>query len=404
MERTEELLRDELRRTTGPLPPGRDVMVARVVAARRRRVAVGAALAVVLFGAVASTASVFIVGAARGIESGSATTPRLHQNELVNVVFTDPAHGYVVQQRCTLDEPGPVPAGAPTPDIHQDCRSQLLVTADGGLTWQERDLPAEPATKDSIMDLTYGHSLMLWVHESGALAFGSWDRLYWTTVDSGQTWQQSPTPREIGPAGSLAAFTLDDRLTFLATGPGAPHLVHDTNPLVPATDGSYWLTCGGDPCVYVTRDHGQTWQTLAPVGAATRVEWVATVDGQQVYAGVRVPGGTRLARSTDGGATWTEVPGLADAAPKGAKALALPNGDLLLAQTGPDGGLRLLRAGTTVLEPVTGAPAVVMALYRTGGVIVAAQIMQQSDDPNLSSIVSVSSDATTWHAVPPPPG
>jgi hypothetical protein len=82
----------------------------------------------------------------------------------------------------------------------------------------------------------------------------------------------------------------------------------------------------------------------------------------------------------------------------------LPNGDLIVARTGPDGGVYRIKAGTAVLEPLTGAPAHVAALYASGGVVVAAPAWDERDEPDVTTVVSVSSDGgTTWDTVPAPP-
>ncbi len=62
-----------------------------------------------------------------------------------------------------------------------------------------------------------------------------------------------------------------------------------------------------------------------------------------------------------------------------------------------------LKAGASVLEKLDQAPQHPKALYLSGGVIVAAQAWDQREEPDLESVVSVSSDGgTTWTAVPPP--
>jgi hypothetical protein len=403
VQRIEELLREEFRRADQTAVPGRDAMLARVMKARRRRVAGAAAgCGAVLVGAAAMAVSV-VQPYGAGTQSGGPAPQREYSTELINTVFTDDRHGFVVQQTCSMDELGRVPDGAPTPDVHRECSSQLLVTADAGHTWHERALPGDPATKDAGVNLVPGHSLMLWVDDSGRLAFGGWNRRYWTTTDGASTWQESSLPRDTGSAGSFGTFTADDRLTFLTTPP--PDLMlykkEDKNPIVPATDGSFWGACATDPCVRVTRDHGSTWQTLSTIDSATAVEWVATSNGRTIHASVRTGAGSRLVSSTNAGATWTDVLGLDRL---GAGGLALPNGDLLLASS-EEGGVYRLKAGTTALEKLTGAPAHLNALYLTARVVVAAPTWDQRNDWDFRSVVSVSADGgTTWNTVPAFPG
>lgn len=398
MQRLEELLRDQLRQTNGSLPVTRDAMLARVAKVRRRRAGIVAAGLTVLAvsGAAALTG---MLGPRIGQQFGSDQPVRQYSAQLLNVVFTDPQHGFVLQRLCSEDVVAAVPDDAPTPDVHRDCTSQLLVTADAGQSWQERALPGEPATKDADVELISGHSLMLWVDGPGTVAMGGWNRRYWTTADGALTWTESATPRDTGPAGSLATFDIGGRLTFLASyPPGGANAIGDKSPLTAATDGSFWVRCTSSPCVRVTRDHGQTWQAN-PV-EATAVDWVSTLDGVTVFAGVRSASGQRLIRSADGGVTWSDVVTLAQT---GAGGLALANGDVIIAQSGEVGGLLRFKAGTTALEPLPGALARSNTLYVSAGVVVAARVRDWGDDPEFDSIVSISPDhGTTWIPVPPP--
>jgi hypothetical protein len=392
----EELLRDQLRRADKALPSTRDAMLARVAKARRRRSAAAAAgLTVVVIAAAAALAG--MLGAHPGQQTGNGLPQRLYSAELLNVVFTDAQHGYVLQERCSEEDVGELPAGAPTPDVHRECIAALLATVDAGQTWHERTLPAEPATKDAGVDLEFGHSLMLWVDSPGTIAFGSGDRRYWTTVDGGATWAESPTPRDVGPAGSFGTFGIGDRPAFLATVPPGYFHAGSKTPVIAATDGSFWIRCPDSACVRVTRDSGLSWPTV-PV-PADAVDWVSTVDGVTVYAGVRATSGPRLLGSADGGATWTGVTALPQ---RGAGGLALANGDVLIANSGEAGGLLRVKAGSSTPEPLTGAPAHGV-IYGTGGIVVAASAWGQRPTPDLDSVVSISTDGgTTWMTIPPP--
>jgi photosystem II stability/assembly factor-like uncharacterized protein len=288
--------------------------------------------------------------------------------------------------------------------VHQESTAQLLVTADAGNTWQARALPGDPATKDAGVDLVAGHSLMLWLDGTGRLALGGYNQRYWTTSDSGATWQESATPRDTGPGASLATFAADDRLTFLTTPPpgGVPVKKTDPNPVIPATDGSFWTACGTGGCVRVTRDHGATWQTLSTMDDVTAVDWVASYDGRTVYASVHSGATTRLVRSTDGGTVWARVLELGHPAASG---LALPDGGLILAEASEAGGVYQLPSGTTQLRKLDGAPTHPSVLYLSGGVAVAAQAWDQRDEPNLGSLASISTNGgTAWTTVPVPAG
>jgi hypothetical protein len=393
----EDLLRDEFRHRDGLIVPSPDTMLARVGRVRRRRRAVAAAT----LGAVVAIASVVVasIGSAGGLPRtivGGAGPGKLYTAEVINTIFVDPQHGYVVQQLCTMDNEAPVPDGAPTPDVHRACSTQLLATADGGQTWHRRSVPGEPATKDTGVNLAAGHSLMFWVDDDGRLALGGWDRRYWTTDDGGSTWSESSTLRDVGPPGSFGTFGPDDGLTFLHSPP--PQAVNDKNPLVAASDGSFWLRCPVGSCVHVTRDHGASWQKLSTVDPAAAVAWVATSDGHTVYAAERSGNNSRVVRSTDGGLTWSTVLDLPWLAWSD---LALPNGDLILVRSSQEGGAYRLAAGASELTPIAGAPAHAV-FYRTGGVIAAVSSDQRAE-PGVAAVASISTDdGVTWIAVPAP--
>src|SRR5262245_20650400 len=118
-------------------------MLARVASVRRRRGAATAGLATVVVIGVAAALAVGLHGSTgQSLEgAGGRGTPQ-YTGELTNVIFTDVDHGYVLQEYCGQDlPPQGVPSDEPTPNLHRQCRSQLLVTADGGRNWHERALP-----------------------------------------------------------------------------------------------------------------------------------------------------------------------------------------------------------------------------------------------------------------------
>jgi hypothetical protein len=401
--RIEDLLRDEFGRGDTPAGPGRDAMLSRVTRVRRLRMAGAATGGLAAVTAVTLAAVSLAEPHLGGNRAGGDLPQRDYSIEAINTLFTDRQHGYEAQQWCSMDVPGQVPDGAPTPDIHQQCTTLLLVTDDSGQSWHARPVPGDPATKDAGVELQPGHSLMLWTDGQGRLAYGGWNRKYWTTADGGISWQESPTQRDIGPNGSMGTFGPGDTLTFLATAPPDGIATKKTthNPAVPASDGSFWTACTPDPCVRVTRDHGATWQPMSTVDGVTTVDWVATTDGRTVFAAAREPAGPRLLRSVDGGVTWTVVLDLPQQSGEG---VALPDGDLILSLASEQGGTYRLRSGASSLERLADAPAHPDALYVSGGVVVAADGWEQSDDPRLGSVVSVSPDGgTTWSAVPATP-
>jgi hypothetical protein len=406
VERVEELLREEFGRTTPAIEL--DAMLDRVATARRRRAVLGAGLAVVVLAA-ATTAAVSLNGASVN-PPGEDTRRPFYSAQLINVVFTSANEGFVLQEYCGMLVPlmpeGGFPSGGPTPDIQRRCRFKLLVTADAGATWHERTLPAEPVRKDTDAEIIAGHSLMLWRDEGSRLAFGGVDRRYWTTVDGGVTWQESAMPRDVGPPGSVKWFGHDDRQVILATPPPDGETDMSTKrPLIAASDGSVWKACHSARCVRVTRDLGQTWKTL-PTIADGVVDWMATTDGQTIYAAALSYGTSApLLRSTDGGQTWSTVPAAGWSAHLWFTGLALPNGDLAMVALGEGAGVYQLSPDTGTLQRLTGPPANPVLLYRTGGWLVASSVWNDGDEPIRESIVSVSPDnGTTWRVVPPPTG
>ena len=270
------------------------------------------------------------------------------------------------------------------------------------------DLVQDTLVRLAGVDLQLGHSLMLWVDGQGRLAYGGWSRKYWTSADGGVSWQESPTLRDVNTDGSIGTFGPGDTLTFLASAPpdGIAPKKTTRNPLVPASDGSFWAACTPDPCVRVTRDHGATWQAVSTVDGVTTVDRVATADGRTVFAAVRTQPGSgaattpKLLRSGDGGVTWTAVLDLPQLSADG---VARPDGDLILSLASEQGGVYRLKAGASTLQRLADAPAHPNALYLSGGVVVAAAAWNQGADPNLGSVVSVSTDGgTTWDALPAP--
>lgn len=400
----EDRLRNDLRRTGTVVTVSTETMLGRVARARRRRSAtagVGAAAAAVLVLTIA-------VAALSGRVGGEAANagPRLeHRVQLINLLFTDERHGYAVQERCS--EPrmdGVVRWTAPSdpfqaPDLQRECTSLLLATADAGQTWQERPLPGQ-MPKESGVDFLLGHSLMFWSPAPGTIALEGRDSRFWTSSDGGVTWTESPVPREIGPPGSYRMLGLDDRPVLLATSPPNAEQGRDKNPVIAASDGSFWLACVTSNCVRVTHDLGRTWEVHTIGPAAHAADWVATADGQTVFALVPDGADSILLRSADAGVDWQQVPGVV-LAWRGADALALPNGDLIMTRSGEAGGVFRLRAGTTTVEQLAGAPTHPTSLYRTGGWLVATTGFADSEQPDVPPVAWISrDDGTSWIAVP----
>jgi hypothetical protein len=395
MRQFEDRLRLELRRVDPAPSVTKEAMLARVARARRRRAVAAGAGALVASGLTLTLLAPVLGGPMSEV---TADPPRLiHEGRMLNVVFTDATHGYALQERCSLLQPDDVADVHPgeTPEVQPDCEAKLLVTEDAGASWQARAVPAEPARKDAGVELVSGHSMMLWVPAPGTLAMGTRDRRYWTTTDAGLTWHESSTPYPVPDGYGLLGA--DDRHTFLV---GEPPGIGAKNPVVPASDGSFWMRCLEGPCVRVTRDQGATWQPL-PVGSAGgTADWVATADGRTVFAGIGSGLTSTPYRSTDGGLTWSAAPDLVMPF-RAASAVAMPSGDVILQRADEAGGLYRLTAGMLALKLLADAPARSDALYRTGSWLVAATALKQRETPDLGDLGHVSPDnGDTWIAVP----
>jgi len=399
VERIEKLLREELKRAEakGVAPTG--VMLARVARARRRRTtaaAAGAGVAVVLAGAALIGPLGFGGRAPAGAEP--EPEPPSYRNELLRVVFTDRNHGYVLQRRCTTTFPqGRDFIGGETPPTVHDCAAQLLATADGGRDWRERLLPTDPGTPDKYRDPS-GRSLAFWSAGGGTIAVAGNDMRYWTSADGGVTWTLSPDLRDGGPAGAAGVVGPREQQAFLTPPAGGLTVKEGTNQIAASTDGTFWRACSDRSCGMVTRDLGATWETLAIGSGAEAVDWVASYDGETVYASV----GPAIMRSTDGGARWSEVARRVGSE-RSVAGVVMPDGDLVLTE-GRDGRAFRVAAGTTSLERLPDLPQTAGYLYRTGYWLVASQGVEARDgDPDLGPIVLVSPDkGTTWQTIPPP--
>jgi hypothetical protein len=399
VERIEQLLREELRRTDAAGLAGADVMLARVARVRRRRTAtIGAAagVAAVLAGA----ALIWPLNAGGRTPTGAGAEPPapIYRNELLRVLFTGDSHGYVLQRRCARTFLGGTAfAGERAWPSVRACGAQLLATADGGRSWQPRNLPADPGGPDQTRDPS-GRSLAFWLVDATTLAIAGHDDRHWTSRDGGVTWTQGGR-RDEGPAGAAGVVGPDERPVFLAPPAGGLRPgTEGVNPLAAATDGSFWRACTDRACAEVTRTFGATWERKLPGTGAEPVDWVTSYNGETVYACL----GPALMRSSDGGASWTQAARRVSSQ-RSTAGVVMPDGDLVLTE-GRDGRLFRLASGATALERLPDLPFPATYLYRSGDWLVASPGHEQREgDPDLGSIVMVSPDnGTTWRAVPAP--
>jgi len=257
-------------------------------------------------------------------------------------VFADADHGYLLLGRC------------PT----TTCETWVAATHDAGRTWDGAMVPgltfpseAGATPRSSLHALDPTHAVI----ESYDAILGGPAARRWYTSDGGRTWTQVPTTPvetvEEVPPGALAGTTttaelpqrivvtvtrLDGTSAVLANPPRAPGVASILiDGVVVAGDGSLWIQAGSDDdqWLFFSRDRGRTWSTLAwPPGQAVKGHGYRfePTDGHTLY--LVDEGAFRLWRSTDAGATWTEL------------AVPYDNGghDLALVAVGqPDGGLVL---------------------------------------------------------------
>ncbi|WP_203906703.1 WD40/YVTN/BNR-like repeat-containing protein [Rhizocola hellebori] len=326
----------------------------------------GISMAAAGLAVVAVVVAVPMLGRAGSDVANPPMARALHSVDVINVVFHDRFHGYALQQRCV--QPDAIlmmsPRKKPMPEQPSRCLLSLIKTADAGKTWQERPIPA-PNTSPP----TAYHSPTLWAPEAGTLALAADDGRYWTSPDGGETWNPMPGIYDLNPPGKVLQFDFYDRHVLLADS--LDPFVRGAR-LVPASDGSYWTSgCEKGSCIKVTRDLGATWQTLIPdENEVTR--WIATVDGQTVYAITSVDQSSsafKLRRSIDGGVTWQLV---SDTMPDCYNGLVLPNGDLVTLSFANDGEVHRIAAGTNTPVLIPGVPTDIHDFYLTGGVIVLA--------------------------------
>jgi photosystem II stability/assembly factor-like uncharacterized protein len=166
-------------------------------------------------------------------------------------------------------------------------RGTLLVTKDGGSSWQE--------AKSTIKD---GNSLLaVWVHGEDAIAIGAYGN-YLETHDTGRTWTQR----------KIIGEDFDRHL----------------NGIVGGKDGAL-LIAGESGTLAVSADGGRNWKTVKSPYEGTFFGALGLADGSLLVFGMR---GTVL-RSTDNGANWTkvELQHYTDAVQSG---IELPDGSIVL--------------------------------------------------------------------------
>ena len=222
---------------------------------------------------------------------------------------------------------------APSPPGSVSAPVQIEVTHDAGASWQEATLPGDITQASglfgSIDCLDANTCLTL-----GANAAG--DYLLVVTTDGGKTWQAMPGPSEQASAHAVSAMscsTVESCVVVGAfavgtaeAGTSAAEITADggqtwTQAAMPAEFSPYTLQClagdecitaglGGDPKVQVqpgaaySTDGGYTWTLAAVPAAGSPVTSMSCGNDEDCLAMTLT--GVALA-TTDGGQAWTEA-------------------------------------------------------------------------------------------------
>lgn len=298
-------------------------------------------------------------------------------------------------------------------------RGKLYATNDGGRGWRNLPLASKIAATPIERIVVLSKSTVFVVSADSA----------WVTQDAGRSWAAAAMPAatlKTIPAGSVLGSPRPDKnewgvnrfevftpqgLVGLAAGPPGVS-VEDVQPQ-PDSDGGYWVSCaspGRDRlCVAVTKDNGKNWRISdvtaasggrgAPdepgsielgAGAVGLGPRVNTANGRNVCVfptlasgkGTKDPQtaqGTRVSAlmkapicSGDSGITWHKIDMLGAAT---TSLTALVNGDVLatvIDDGGSASGVRVMRipAGGERAQPLSTAPKGIIALQRTGGMVI----------------------------------
>lgn len=157
----------------------------------------------------------------------------------------------------------------------------LYMTADGGKTWMAQTLPIPPDLKNSVIHMNPPRFFGNHQAKDGVLPvrFHRFRKgsdnvvVFFTTRDSGATWEPSPP--------------------FESKG----------KPLLGAVDAAHWWVLS-DSKLYFSSDSGAKWTTVSDLEGAIQVQFVdLTVGWALVESNNRVA----LLRTTDGGQTWSKI-------------------------------------------------------------------------------------------------
>lgn len=244
-------------------------------------------------------------------------------------------------------------------------KGTVMVTKDGGATWQKRNAGLDPTADFRGIYTADGKTILL-------MAAGNGDKsaLYRST-DAGLHWQ-TVHRNTIAKAffdcitfldplhGFVLGDPIDGRFFLLETRDGGVHwspvttapaanegegaFAASNTSLVVRAPGHLWIGTGGKlgGRVLASHDGGKTWTAAETPLAAHGPETAGVfslffVDAQRGYAAggdYRSPSAATpvLAKTVDGGATWTTIQG-----PRGYRSAVVATGPAALLVTGPDG-------------------------------------------------------------------
>lgn len=197
----------------------------------------------------------------------------------VHMSFVDSMHGWVIGETCVAGKQGP-----------NSCKPAMAATSNGGGSWHATASPPLIASEESCSPPGCpSHAAnTLFVTELDGLAWGS--NLLYQTHDGGKTWSPDVV------AGDVAA---------VATLRGEPLMV------TRECSGSSELTCTSG--VRNSEDEGRTFRPvpLQPGGVpslSAYVQLVAAGGWIWVLSASTTSADTRVDMSTDGGASWRQLP------------------------------------------------------------------------------------------------
>lgn len=303
-------LRDELNAAI-PLP---DVERVTGRARARHRLQLAAVVAVV----VVALAVPVLRALPPGKETGEPPAP---QSTSYLLDFADPDHGYALARRCVVGNEG--------------CRHTLYRTADGGRTWQPRELPPLPDGETTY----FGASLSVVGPDDVVIERpkgNTPDRI--ASRDGGRTWISNPDKFDmastnvlpltrdsllVGPCGEKMYKAQGcDVIGSIEPNSGDFVAVPEQPPLTgitvgsAATESGLWWVTGSSPTTHgsaisVSADDGMTWLTRE-LDEATQTTTVVEHDGVMYAMGDTIDIQTQdvvliVWRSDDGGRSWDRM-------------------------------------------------------------------------------------------------